>query len=115
MYRPHADVVEGTLSGAYAVLEDAVADDQFAVVAVDAVDFGGIEEVGEEHVDDRHDDESDQDLAEQAVGAQPEGGGCGLVQQRLGRIGEALDVGFPDKTVHLQKTALFRAKLAYFV
>ena len=66
--------IDPLLGAADAVLEDAVLDDRFAVVAQDAVHLGRVEEIREDDVGDRDEDETDQNLADQTVGAQLERG-----------------------------------------
>ena len=92
-----ADFVHFPLRRADAVLQDAVADDDFAVVAQDAVHLGRVEEVGEEDVGDRDENESDEDFADQPVGPQTERRRDDfarerrrLVRERLRFAGEAL-------------------------
>ena len=82
--------VDPPLGRADALLQDAVADDQLAVVAVDTVDLRRVEEVGEEDVGDRDEDESDEDFADQAIGAQPERGAHDLACQHLRLVREHL-------------------------
>lgn len=77
------DFVDLALCRADSVLENAVAEHQFAVGARDAVHLGRIEEVGEEHVGDGDEDESDEHLAQQPVGPQPEGGRHHLARNDL--------------------------------
>ena len=109
---PRADVVDAALGRADAVLQDTVADDQLAVVAVDAVDFRRIEKVGKYGVDDRNEDESEQNFPQQPVGAQPERSVYRLVRKRFGLAGECLDVGSPDKSFHDLKNCFDSCKFS---
>ena len=107
-----ADVVDAASGRPDAVLQNAIADDQFAVVAVDAIDFGRIEEIGEDRIDDRYEDESQQNLAQQFVRSQPERRGHRLVCKRIGFVGEGFDGGFPGKSFHGLKNCFDSCKFS---
>ncbi len=68
-----ADLLHAGPGRADALLQDAVAELQLAVFAVDAVHLRGVEKRGEDEVGQRHDDESRDDAAQQPVRAQAEG------------------------------------------
>ena len=100
-----ADFVHAPLRGAYAVLQDAVLDDQVAVVADDAVHLGGVEEVREEHVGDRDEDEADQYFPDQAVGAQAERRRDHVARQRLRFLCQRLRVESLPFLLHCGKNS----------
>ncbi len=107
-----ADLVEPALRRADAVLQDAVFDNQLAVVAVDAVHLRRVEEIGEDDVGDRYEDEPHQNLADEAVGPQPERRGDHLARQCFGFVREPLYIRLRGVGSHTEKTRFIRANLA---